>query len=366
MKSAIYSLIVLICIVACSRKSDENTSVDTQTIPVDNMTIRKIDVHSHYRHSREYLPALFKEWNMQAVLVDVSKEDPDGISRSWNNYLALAKTQPDLFFLCTSFIGVGIDAPDYAQKVIAQLSQEIEAGAGMVKVWKNFGMVTKDASGRFIQIDDARLQPIWDFLKSRDIPVMAHICEPLQAWRPLDDPTNPHFEYYQNNPQYHAYSHPEIPAYESIIAARDRWIENNPDLRILNAHLGSMSHDVDMVAERLDKYPNMYVELAARFGDLARQDSHKVRAFFEEYQDRIMFGTDYGTSRPEEEMTDAELDRERADLDARYETLWKYLSATDSLEVRRQKTLGLGLSTEILQKVYFQNAADFLKLELIK
>lgn len=363
MKNAIYILTVLFCVIACGPRSKQNSSSDTQAVPVDNMSIRKIDIHSHYRYSRDYMPALFKKWNMQAGLVDVTKADPNGITRSWDNYLALEKEQPDLFFLCSSFIGVGIDAPDYAQQIIEQLTQEIEEGAIMVKVWKNFGMVTKDASGQFIQIDDARLQPIWDFLQSRNIPVMAHICEPVQAWRPLDDPTNPHFGYYQDNPQYHAYSFPEIPTYETIIAARDRWMANNPDLKILNAHIGSMSHDVDMVAERLDKYPNMQVELAARFGDLARQDSRKVSAFFEKYQGRIMFGTDYGTRKPEEEMTDAELDAERAALDARYDTLWKYLSGTDSLEVRRQKTLGLGLSTEVLKKVYFQNAADFLKLE---
>ncbi len=62
-------------------------------------------------------------------------------------------------------------------------------------------------------------------------------------------------------------------------------------------------------------------------------------------------------------MTDAELDEEQMDLDANYETLWQYLSGTDSLEVRGQKTLGLGLSADILSKVYFENTANFLKLE---
>jgi predicted TIM-barrel fold metal-dependent hydrolase len=192
---------------------------------------------------------------------------------------------------------------------------------------------------------------------------MAHIAEPVQAWRPLDDPTNPHYGYYQNNPEYHAYNFPEIPSYETIIAARDNWIENNPDLQILCAHIGSMSHDVDMVAERLDKYPNMYVELAARFGDLARQDKKKVRGFFDKYQDRIMFGTDYGNSRPEGEMSTEELDEEKADLDASYENLWQYLTSADSLVVRRQSTVGLELSPEIIQKVYYQNLVDFLGLD---
>ena len=163
---------------------------------------------------------------MQSVLVDVSKADSTGIARGWEPYLVHARVYPDLFYLCSSIIGADIDSPEFAQQIIERLSEEINSGARMVKVWKNFGMVTKDAAGNFIQIDDPRLQPVWDFLKNKEIPVMAHIGEPEQAWRPLDDPNNPHFGYYKNNPQYHAYNIPEIPSYETIIAARDRWIEN--------------------------------------------------------------------------------------------------------------------------------------------
>ncbi len=361
MKNFIYPLITTFSLLACTPQSEKKTSSDLEPVSVDIGSIKKIDVHAHYRYSRPYLSDLFKKWNMQAGLVDVAQADSDGINRSWDNYLVHAQDNPDIAFLCSSLIGVGIDAPDYAQQEIERLGREIDSGAKMVKVWKNFGMVTKDDSGKFIQIDDPRLQPIWDFLVSKGIPVMAHIGEPVQAWRPLD-PGNPHYGYYQNNPQYHAYNFPEIPTYETIITARDNWIESNPDLKILCAHNGSMSHDTDMIAERLDKFPNMYVELAARFGDLARQDNGKVRAYFKKYQDRIMFGSDYGNSRPEDEFTAAELEEERADLDESYDVLWKYLSGADSMVVRRQKTLGLGLSTEILQKVYYQNIVDFLKL----
>jgi hypothetical protein len=41
-----------------------------------------------------------------------------------------------------------------------------------------------------------------------------------------------------------------------------------------------MSNDIDAVAQRLEAYPNLSVELGARFGDLAMQDSEKVRFFF--------------------------------------------------------------------------------------
>ena len=59
----------------------------------------------------------------------------------------------------------------------------------------------------------------------------------------------------------------------------------------------------------------------------------------------------------------AELEEEQINLDTNYETLWNYLSGTDSLVVRGQKTLGLGLSAELLNKIYYKNTANFLKLE---
>jgi predicted TIM-barrel fold metal-dependent hydrolase len=298
---------------------------------------------------------------METVLVDVVTKRPEAINRSWKNYKENEKSNPKSFFLCTAFIGEGIDAPDYADTIISQLKHEISEGAQMIKVWKNFGMVTKDNSGEFIQIDDIRLQPIWDYLKSVNIPVIAHIGEPEQAWRPLNDPNNPHFGYYTEHPEYHAFKHTEIPSYETIIDARDHWIQKNSDLNIICAHIGSMSHNVDMVADRLDKFPNIHVELAARFGDIARQDSEKVRNFFIKYQDRIMFGTDYGNSKLESTLSKEELIKEESNLNDRYTVLWNYLATTKSVTVVGHETKGLGLPTSVLKKVYAQNFIDFLK-----
>ncbi|MFT4567202.1 MAG: putative TIM-barrel fold metal-dependent hydrolase [Saprospiraceae bacterium] len=363
MKNLIYLLIVMMGLLSCNRESQQKEAEKASVVSINTQTIKKIDVHVHFKQDRDYLPAFLKKWNMQAVLIDVAIEGDTKINRSWDEYVVLAKSHPELFWLCSSLIGVNIDKPDFAEKEIIRLTKEISDGAKMVKVWKNFGMVTKDKSGSFIQIDDERLQPIWDFLISRNIPVIAHIGEPVQAWRPLDDPKNPHFGYYTDHPEYHAYKHSEIPSYETITLARDTWIESNPELQILCAHMGSMSHDVNMIAERLERFPNMYVEPAARFGDLAGQDSKIVKAFFEKYQDRIFFGTDYGNSAKQSSLSKEDLEKEYDELDASYNRLWKYLSSTDSLEIRNQKTVGLELPPSILHKVYYQNVAGFLKLE---
>jgi predicted TIM-barrel fold metal-dependent hydrolase len=358
--SVIYSSALLVLVVlmiwlgagGCSFEKDGD----------DFLGMKKIDFHSHYRYPRVSLIHFFKQYEIQAILIDVTTSDSSGIQRRWDPQKAHRDLYPEHFYLCTSFSGDGIDEDSYAHKVIEQIAEDVRNGAMMVKVWKNFGMVTQDSTGAFVQIDDARLRPIWEYLTEQGIPVIAHIGEPIQAWRPLDDPTNPHYGYYQDHPQYHAFNHPEIPSWESIMRARDRWISANPDLTIIGAHLGSMSHDVTLVAERLDAYPNFYVETAARFGDLARQPSEKVKSFFTEYQDRILFGTDYGNTTPEAEMDPADLTAEVERIQDNYRLLWDYVATKDSVIIRGQHTEGLGLEKSTLEKFFYANALKILGL----
>jgi predicted TIM-barrel fold metal-dependent hydrolase len=147
-----------------------------------------------------------------------------------------------------------------------------------------------------------------------------------------------------------------MPRWETIIEARDRWIERNPNLTIVAAHLGSLSHDVDEVAARLDKFPNLYVETAARFKDLTIQPSEKVRAFMVKYQDRVLYGTDVSNGTVEREGMDAFFDRQ-----------WNYMSRSDSVSFGDPgswfvKTQGLGLPRQVLDKFYAGNVSRLLDL----
>lgn len=354
-----FSLLTLILLFACQPTPPE------QSAPPAQSAFEKIDFHAHYRYDRDFLTPLLEKWNMQALLVEVSKNDSTGIHRYWPELKAMQTAHPDRFFLCTGFNGYGIDDPDYAERIIQQLDQEISDGARLVKVWKNFGMVDKDASGQFIQIDDPRLQPIWDFLIEKNIPMLAHIGEPLQAWRPLEE-GNPHAGYYRDHPEYHAYLHPEIPSWETIMQARDNWLARNPQLTVVGAHNGSMSHDVDEIARRLDKYPNFYVETAARFGDFTRQDSEKVRQFLLKYQDRFLYGTDLGTSEPASERSEESLQNQRDMFDKRFDLHWTYYSGVDSLIYDGSaysypiQTKSLALPDSVLRKIYWENARKIL------
>jgi predicted TIM-barrel fold metal-dependent hydrolase len=116
-----------------------------------------------------------------------------------------------------------------------------------------------------------------------------------------------------------------------------------------------MANNISEVALRLDNYPNLSVELGARFGDLAMQDSKTVNAFFELYQNRILFGTDFGNSKPDTLLSKEDLETELNNLDKDYQLLFNYLVKSDSIVVRNQKTKGLGLSENVLAKIFSEN-----------
>ncbi len=353
-------LVGLVLALACGAPSDSRAQADPRSVP-------KIDLHAHYTYGREYLMPLFDAWNMRAVVVEVVRVD-ELPSRRWQSMLTHARAHPEHLLLCASFDPSRVAEPGFADRVVVELREAISAGARMVKVWKEVGMVIQDERREFVQIDDSRFQPIWDFLAAEGIPVLAHIGEPRAAWLPLDE-ESPHYGYYRNNPQYHAYQHPEIPSWETIMRARDNWLASNPDLTVIGAHLGSMAYDIDEVTKRLDLYPNFFVGTAARFGDLAKQPAEKVRDFFFGYQDRILYGTDLGIGSPAAGMSEQARQRERGRIERRLTLHWRYLTGTETLDFQEYGTSysattpGLGLPDEVLEKFYSLNAIRLLGLE---
>ena len=122
----------------------------------------------------------------------------------------------------------------------------------------------------------------------------------------------------------------------------------------MGAHLGSMEWDVDEIAKRLDKFPNMSVEPAERFGQLqyqSIQNWQKVHDFFIKYQDRIMYGTDLSAV----EGQDPEEVREHAHEVWTRE--WRYLTSSDSLQSPfvNKKFKGLHLPKTVIDKIYYKN-----------
>ena len=64
-----------------------------------------------------------------------------------------------------------------------------------------------------------------------------------------------------------------------------------PKPTFVGLHVANHPENLDEVTAWLKKYPNLHVEIGARIGELGRQP-RRARKFFDDFQDRIMFGTD--------------------------------------------------------------------------
>lgn len=316
--------------------------------------MKRIDAHIHYYGDHADNLALLEAFDLKLFNIAVASGTPG--SWRWQNQraAALADAHSGRFAWCTSFDLPDFSA-DYADRVIAGLQQDIAAGAIACKIWKNVGMEVLRPDGGFLLVDDPLFEPILAFLEKEGLTLLMHIGEPLACWRPLVD-DNPHYGYYSKNPQWHMHGRDEYPSHGDLIQARDNLVRRHPGLRCIGAHLGSLEYDVAEVARRLDAFANFAVDTSARMPDLTYQEPDKVRQFFTDYSDRILFGTDLvqrdTTSGLEPEERQAQLAVTRA----RFETEFAYFDNEGSVEVRGRTVEALHLEDEILKKLYNHNA----------
>ncbi len=144
----------------------------------------------------------------------------------------------------------------------------------------------------------------------------------------------------------------------------------HPKTIFIGVHFGNDPEDPDHVAHMLDKYPNLYIDTAARVPEIGRRDAAKMRGFYEKYQDRILFGTDLGVAAEQDGMMYGSNGSNPPTLEdeARYFTsTWRYFETRDKQFESptpiqgRWKIDGVGLPEAILRKIYFENAARVLK-----
>ncbi|MSU66380.1 MAG: hypothetical protein EXS38_09835 [Opitutus sp.] len=328
--------------------------------PIEGML--KIDIHAHVFEDLPQYTAMLRRINGRAVNVCVMGLDGHLVLMH-QIALDLYHQHPDLYPFTSTFDLTKINQPGYAQDVIAWLDGTFKNGAVAVKIWKDVGLEVKRPDGSFYLPDDPVFDPIYDHLAKVGKPLHAHLAEPLAAWLPLD-PDSPHYTYYSTNPVWHLYGKPQYPSHATIIAARDRIMAKHPDLIVIGAHLGSLEHDLAGIAQRLDRYPNFYIEVAARTRNLIRLPSDQVRALFLKYPDRIMYGTDLGW-RPYAggQATDTLRRAYVARVEERYRSDYAYYAGHGPMQYDGRTVQALGLPRSVLEKFYHGNVQRLLKLE---
>ncbi|MBV9182161.1 MAG: amidohydrolase family protein [Acidobacteria bacterium] len=238
-----------------------------------------------------------------------------------------------------------LDDPNY---LIETLDEARAAGAKGVKVLKDLGLTLRDRSGKLVRIDDDRLDCVWDKAGQWGLPVAIHTADPDAFFHRIDR----HNERYQQ-----LIAHPDwsffgssFPKKSELLEQRNRLFERHPHTRFWGMHMANHPEDLDEVTEWMERYPNLSVELGGRIAELGRQPRRASR-FFQQFQDRVMFGMDTTLT-----------------VDC-YRTYFRFLETEDEYFDHpgypwqgSWKIYGLGLPEKVLQKLYHDNAARELGL----
>lgn len=326
--------------------------------------IEKIDAHVHLRTDFDTVfirQAARDKFSLLNVSVYTS---PKLTPEAQENFsLKLISEFPDIVTYGTTFSLEGFTDNDWERKTLDYLEKSIARGAIAVKVWKNIGMELKNEKDELVMITDPAFDSILQLLVEKDITLLGHLGEPKNTWLPLEEMTvQGDREYFRENPRYHMYHFPDLPSYEEQISARDQLLANNPDLRFVGAHLGSLEYDVNELAKRLDSYPNMAVDMAERISHLQHQavtNWKGVRDFIIQYQDRLIYGTDLragasdiqakGLTKPEE------ISEHAHQVWLRH---WQFFTGDEEMQVPKVtgSFKGLKLPKTVVDKIYRTNA----------
>jgi predicted TIM-barrel fold metal-dependent hydrolase len=322
----------------------------------DFTAVQKFDTHIHINTDQTAFIKLAERDNFR--FLDIVDDRPFGLPMAEQQNLAFLhlKSFPSRMAVATTFSVSDWDNKDWAEKAIANIKQSISQGAKAVKIWKNIGMDLRDKNGKFVMVNDPRLDPVLNYLAKNNIPLIGHNGEPRDCWLPLDKMTFSK-SYYGSHPEYHMFLHPEYPSYNDQINARDNMLKKHPDLKFVGAHLGSLEWSLDELAKRLDRFSNMSVDLS-RMSNLqlhALTDWQKTRDFFIKYQDRLVYGSDKTIASATEQV------QFQKSIHDAWLRDWKFFVTDDKINLSGFGELrGLHLPREVVDKIYLKNAEKWL------
>jgi predicted TIM-barrel fold metal-dependent hydrolase len=330
----------------------------------DYPIIKKIDSHVHVNSESHFFEKQALKDNFKLVTINVDVADSMSVINQLKHALISKEKYPhDFFYAATFYFDTsGWDTERWSKEAIKHLEKNILGGAVSVKFWKNIGMTERDRNGKFIMIDDPKIDPVINYIVAKGLPITGHLGEPRNCWLPLSEMTvRGDSQYFATYPQYHMFLHSEYPSYEQQISARDHMLEKHPDLKFIGCHLGSLEWSVDELARTFDRFPNMAVDLAARICHLEYQslnNHQKVRDFCIKYQDRLIYGTD---------LEDNGTNDEAKLVKRMHETWlddWNYFTTDDEMTSDSFKGTfqALHLPKEVVNKIFYENSVKWYKL----
>lgn len=205
--------------------------------------------------------------------------------------------------------------------------------------------------------DSKIYEPYWEKMESGKIPLVFHVNDPEEFWVEQKVP-----EWARKMGWFYgdgSYINNEE-QYRQVLAV----LERHPNLKVIFAHFFFLSAQLERLAEYLDRFPNMHVDLTPgieMYFNFAR-DPQKTYDFFMKYQDRIVYGTDIGAkallATPDEGI-------ETGESNLRMQLIRRFLETDGEFQLQSDegflfgdpsfKFHGICLPDQVLRKIYSGN-----------
>lgn len=309
-----------------------------------------IDVHSHpsFAKSRDEI----KDWVAQMdqagiertiLLTGVTGEAFDRIVEAYAEFA-------DRFELWCGFDYTGSDQPDYGPAAVAELERCYRRGARGVGEESDKGQgLTRPIPGRprakadYLHMNDPRMDPLLEKCAELGMPVNLHVADPIWMYQPMDG---------RNEGMINAYlwrldQKKDLVDLNGMIDILAATLQRHPRTTFIACHLANLDYDLARLGALLDRHPNLYADISARFAETATIP-RVAAAFFERYQDRLLYGSDMEFTPEMYQMTFRILESSDDHFYGveQFSYLWNLY--------------GLGLSPGTLRKIYGENARQLL------
>jgi predicted TIM-barrel fold metal-dependent hydrolase len=316
-------------------------------IPVTEVAKSKFPIIDMHSHPYAKTPQEIARWvkNMDEVGVEKTiiltmstGAEFDKANRDYSKY-------PDRFELWCGFDLTGYDKPGFGPATIRELSRCHEAGARGVGELHDKGksLVSGKSKSVGMHPDDSRMDAIFERCGELGLPVSLHVADPIWMYQKMDK----YNDGLMNAYDWRLDNQPNIVGLSGMVDILERTAQKHPKTTFIACHFANLDYDLGRLGEVLERNPNLYADIAARYAETAPIPRFAAQ-FYAKYAERLVYGTDMGFDLPMYRTTFRIL-----------ETLDEHFYEIDQFGYHWALN-GLGLSDATLRGVYHDNAAKLL------
>ncbi|MEJ2635602.1 MAG: amidohydrolase family protein [Calditrichia bacterium] len=316
-------------------------------VPVTHIAKAKyavIDMHSHpYAESLADVDQWVK--NMDAVGIQKTIVLTMATGAKFDSLYKVYSKYPDRFEVWCGFDYTGYDKPGYGPAAVAELERCFKVGArGVGELGdKGKGLFYCEPKAYGMHLDDPRMDPLLEKCAELGMPVNIHVADPIWMYEPMDS-TN---DGLMNAYDWRLDNQPGIVGHDGMVDILENAVKRHPNTTFIACHFANCSNDLKKLGALLDKYPNLYADISARYAETAPIPRFAEK-FYEKYQDRLLYGTDMGMDQNMYRITFRVL-----------ETNDEHFYETEQFGYHWAMN-GFGLNDGILKKLYRDNALKVL------